>query len=118
MLPDDAKMQTNRKNLQQFLPRTLDERLARLQERMQQAWPTFGSSGLSDGWYKLHISYHEAGTVIRFFADDAMTFDDLGAVKHGAYWHLSHEVEGRKTFTNRQMQAYLSANKLNWVEVK
>lgn len=103
------------KNLQDFLPHTLDERLAKLRERLDQAWPTFSSVGGHDQW-RLYLIDHEQGTLVRFYRPGRpITFDPVGAVKHGAAWYLSAPINGVSKFNNVQMQDYLSANELNWV---
>jgi len=102
------------RRLQDFLPRTLDERKAKLTERMNQAWPTFYLSG-DWSYKKLWLHDHDNGTVIRFFAGTPVTFDSIGAVKHGAFWYLSEPINEMERFDHRQMLTYLEENKLNWV---
>ena len=102
--------------LQAFLPKSLDERMGKLQERLTQKWPTFGQCGLSDLHRVLHIQDHEVGTVV-FFFEDPKTFVGIGAVKHGAYWHLSKTVGAATRMNNRQMQFWLKDQNLNWVVV-
>lgn len=113
----NVQRQRNARALNSFLPRTLEERRAKLADRMGQAWPTFGRNGLYDLVYNpLLITAHDTGTVVRFFdSGTTPTFDSVGAVKHGAYWYLSEPRDGLERFTNKQMQAYLQVNKLNWV---
>lgn len=119
MTYDQAQAQRRRNStvLNAFLPQTLDERMSKLRDRMRQAWPTFGRSGLGDEIYSaLHIQDHDTGTIVRFFSrTDPVTFDPVGAVKHGAYWYLSEKIEDKDRLTNKEMQAYLIANELNWV---
>lgn len=104
-------------NLQDFLPKTLDERLAKLRERLNQAWPTFTVSGSFDH-RRLYLCDHEQGAVVRFYrAGKPATFDPVGAVKHGAMWHLSAPIDGVSKFNNPQMRAYLASNELNWVVI-
>lgn len=104
-------------NLQDFLPRTLDERLAKLRERIGQAWPTFSIVGGYDQW-RLYLIDHDQGTIIRFYRPGKpITFDPVGAVKHGAAWYLSAPIDGATKFNNTQMQAYLETNELNWVVI-
>lgn len=101
--------------LQNFLPCTLYERLAKLRERLDQAWPTFSHVGGHDQW-RLYRIDHDSGTMVRFYrAGRPITFDPVGAVKHGAAWHLSEPLEGQTKFNDLQMQEYLAVNKLNWV---
>ena len=103
--------------LHDFLPRTLDERIAKLRERLNQAWPTFSCAGGYDR-NSLYTIDHEAGTIVRFYRSGRpITFDPVGAVKHGAAWHLSAPVDGVSKFNNQQMQDYLAINKLNWVVI-
>lgn len=106
--------------LNAFLPQTLEERLSKLQDRMATAWPEFGRSGLYDRLAILDLTQHESGTVVRFFNcdEDQPTFDPVGAVKHGAYWWLSAEINGVGKMSNKEMQQYLRTNKLNWVIIK
>jgi len=52
---------------------------------------------------------------VRFFADDGQSFHHVGAVRHGAYWHLSETINGLTKFTSRQMQDWLVEQQLNWV---
>ena len=106
---------SHRKSLQAFLPVTLEERIRKMTERLNQQWPTFGASGLGKDSYLLHIGDHESGTVVRFFEDDAKSFTSTAAVKHGAYWHLSEPVGAAVRLNNRQMQAWLADQNLNWV---
>jgi hypothetical protein len=93
--------------------------MAKLQERMSQAWPVFGRYGLPSKEYSaLDIMEHDSGTIVRFFAlVPGAAFDSMGAVKHGAHWHLSESRDGLDKFTNKQMQAYLLENELNWVVI-
>jgi hypothetical protein len=101
--------------LQDFLPKTLDERLAKLRERLNQAWPTFSTCGGYDR-NCLYTGDHEQGAVVRFYrAGRPITFDPVGAVKHGSTWYLSAPIGGISKFNTPQMQDYLSTNKLNWV---
>lgn len=110
---------SNALHLTAFTPLSLEERLAKLKERLDQAWPSFGPSGLYEVDYLLHASDHTSGTVVRFFSDGRpTTFDSLGVIKHGAYWYLSEVVNGFTRFTNKEMQEYLRINKLNWVVVQ
>jgi hypothetical protein len=100
--------------LADFLPKTFEERMAKLTERMTQRWPTFHRHGEFDD-NCLFLVDHEPGTVVRFFGGAPLTFDSLGAVKHGPFWCLSREVDGLQKWGNRQMQNYLRANRLHWV---
>ncbi len=101
-------------SLQDYLPKTYEERLAKLKERMAQRWPTFHIHGEYDT-NRLHLTDHEQGTVVRFYGGQPLTFHDLGAVKHGPFWCLSEVVDGKTKFNTKEMHVYLSANKLNWV---
>jgi hypothetical protein len=101
--------------LQDFLPKTLDERLAKLRERLNQAWPTFSTCGGYDR-NSLYLCDHEQGAMVRFYrAGRPITFDPVGAVKHGAMWHLSGPINDVTKFNNPQMHAYLESNELSWV---
>jgi hypothetical protein len=103
------------KNLQDFLPHTLYEHLAKLREHLNQAWPTFSSVGGHDQW-RLYLIDHDQGTIVRFYRPEKpITFDPVGAVKYGAAWHLSAPINGLSKFNDVQMQEYLSVNELNWV---
>jgi hypothetical protein len=108
-------IRSHSKSLQEFLPRTLDERLEKLRERINAKWPTFSRSGLYGHINELYLSDYDGGTVVRFFADDGKSFHHVGAVKHGAHWHPSEPIDGLARLTSRQMQDWLSANQLNWV---
>jgi len=113
------RLKANRAVLASYWPKTKEERLAKLKERMDQAWPTFGETGLYSEWNLLYISDRVPGTMVRFFTDGVpTTFDTLGAVRHGPYWFLSETVEGRDYMTDTQMRSYLEINKLNWVVVQ
>jgi len=102
-------------NLQDFLPKTLGERLAKLRDRLNQAWPEFSFSGGYE-YRQLYLCDHSRGDVVRFYRPGKpITFDPIGAVKHGASWYLSEPIDGVSKFNNAKMQAYLAANKLNWV---
>ncbi len=103
-------------NLTAFLPHTLEERKAKLKERMSQQWPTFYRSGYHD-FNKLWIGDHVPGTVVVFFKskDSLITFDKYGVVKHGAFWYLSEPMDGHERLSNQQMQDYLVDAKLNWI---
>jgi hypothetical protein len=104
-------------NLSQFIPRTLDERLMALRERLNQAWPTFYRNG---GWEysSLWIEDHEVGTMVRFYAGSPITFHPVGAIKHGPFWVLSAEIDGLTRMNGHQMREFLTDNKLNWVIIK
>lgn len=98
-----------------FLPRTLDERLAKLRERLMQAWPTFSRYGDHE-YARLWLHDHDQGTLVRFYRSmSPITFDSVGAVRHGAYWHLSEALDGVTKLGDAQMREYLAINKLNWV---
>lgn len=114
-----AQRKRNVKVLNAFLPQTLDERKAKLADRMQQAWPTFGRCGMGGkAWDALYIEQHDSGTVVRFFdCEDPPTFHPVGAVKHGAYWWLSEPLDGLTKLTNKQMQTWLAESQLNWVVI-
>lgn len=111
-------MKSHSKLVETFMPYTLEERLLKMQERLKQAWPTFGRSGLVDSWPELNLREHHGGTVVRFFVGaDALTFTSLAAVKHGAHWFLSESINDSVKLTGVEMRAYLKANNLTWVVV-
>lgn len=100
-----------------FLPTTLDERLLKLQERINQAWPTFGRTG--DPKVKpLLLSDFAPGTCLRFVAEDGLTFHPKGVVRHGAVWAWSAERNDKPVFQRAErLQEFLVDNDLCWVEV-
>lgn len=101
---------------QAFLPQTQDEYWLRLDERLQQAWPTFGIEGTSQD---LSIKNFAVGAMIRFYAADGLTWHPGGAFRMGAVWCLHAKRAGRYMYqTPDQMQSFLVANELNWVEIK